>query len=146
MWTAQLSKTTRKREDECGRRGFRGKITEYLIYTPTLKNETGTIQRRQRKLEGMVETEKDGMEPGGGNDEATCLKWKQLMMHKPDNGIKRKEKTKFKKGKGKTKLRGAKSVTGKGHGSKGVTDSSQLKMGQFFLSRGKGNSPGSGQN
>ena len=36
------------------------------------------------------------------------------------------------------KFGGAKSGTGKGHGSKGVTDSSQLKMIQFFCPEARG--------
>ena len=51
-----------------------------------------------------------------------------------------------KKGKGKTKFGGAKSGTGKGPGRKGKTDSSQLKLKQFFGVTSKGNSPGSSQN
>ena len=51
----------------------------------------------------------------------------------------------FQKGKGKMKFGGAKSLTGEGHKGEGGSDSSQLMFKKFFLSRGKGNSPGSGQ-
>ena len=96
-------------------------------------------------VEGADEGENDDVRRGGGNDEATCLKWKLLMKSKPFQGTNVFAKTKFKKGKGKTKNGGAKSRTWKGHGRQDWSDSSQLKMEQFFGVRSKGNSPGSSQ-
>ena len=127
---------TRRKEQGSGREKFRGKITEYFKYTPALKIEMD--QRRRQKLKGVVELEKEDVETGGGNDEATRLEWKRLMSNKPNNGIDLNQTTKFKKGKGKPKFRGAKSGTGKGPGSKGRTDSSQLMMMQFFCPEARG--------
>ena len=81
----------------------------------------------------MNGTENDEEMSGGMNDEVTKSRWRKMM---PDSGIRKisLKKSKFKVGK--MKLRGGKSKTGKGPMGR-ETDSSQLSLREYILSRGK---------
>ena len=111
----------------------RGKIQNTPNYTMELKNGVDK-ERRQLTVEDDKGDEKDDRKSGGGNDEATNSKWRQMM---PEYRIRKKleQKNNFKGGK--LKLRGAKSRTGKGPGRMG-TDSSQSCLEMYFCPEERG--------
>ena len=101
-------------------------------------------------MEKLEEEKDDGGGNCGRNDEATIAKWKSLMdLRSSDRKTKSSIKSKPKFKKKKPLPKGAKSKAGKGSGigtGRGKSVSTQWSIGNiggFFLTRSKGNSPGS---
>ena len=122
----------------------RGKITEFFFCMPKLKDPKDDVRSR------LVELENDQVGGSSGpNGKSTVVTWKRIMDPKTygkksassDQILRKTSKKKIKK---KTSG-GARSSNGrepKKQGALTKTDSSQLKLGHYWGSRGNGNSHG----
>ena len=106
--------------------------------TLKLRDDDDDGQEAGGGVEPVLGNEKDDVRFGGGDNKVAMLKWRTIL-----SGNQTESRSILKLKNTKKKKRGAKSFAGGGMGRKRKTVSSQFGSIEAFLSRGKGNSPGS---